>query len=622
MSVVRRAIGRPGAPGSRGLGRAPRVALGLALALVVVLASHPWWLARALGSYLGETSGREVHFDSVRVGLSPALAPRVVMSGVRIANAPWADPSRPFAVLAEVEFEFAWRRHEDRWLVTRMVLRDGEVDLAREADGRRNWRLRDPEDRGPGHFWFQAIEPHRVAIGFHHAAAELVVRTRVTDLVPAEASAEGEALVNRIDVDGRWRGVAFQGGAATGPELTFFESGRWFPARARFELAGVRFEAEGRAADLVRGVQVDVAIRSSGNSLAALRPFVGARYAEPRDFRVEGRLRTDDAAYSLGGARVRVGATDLAGELSWSRRGERRAVSARLSSELTDLADLLWLAGRSPTTAATMPKAARAAEAAASPVAARDAFAGARELDADIVFAAKRFRVAAAPMLQSLSLKALLADGVLAVSDLDVGWGGGHSTGRFGVDLRQHPARGEAHVETRGVRVESLFAASDASRRVTGALRGRVALKASGDNAEALRASVTGTVSAMLIDGTIPSLLDAQMGLEGGKLMRTFFSGSEALALPCAAAVAELGAGRASIRKLVIASANTRITGSGVIDLRDGAIDMALTPEARRPGLFELQKSIRLSGRLPKPEKSLVDRMEPIKVTDCDAVKP
>ncbi|MCE9658115.1 MAG: AsmA family protein [Burkholderiales bacterium] len=621
MSVVTGAIGRPEVP-RRGLRLASRFALGVAFAVVAALVSHPWWLAPALGSYLSGTSGRDVHFDSVRLGLSPALAPRVVMSGVRIANAPWADTSRPFAVLAEVVFEFAWRRHEDRWLVTRMVLRDGEVDLAREADGRRNWRLRDPEDRGPGHFWFQAIEPHRVAIGFRHEAAELVLRTRATDLAPAEASAEGDPLVNRIDVDGGWRGVAFKGSATTGPELTFFESGRWFPARARLEVAGVRLEAEGRAADLFRGVRIDAATTLSGSSLAGFRPFVGARYAEPRDFRIEGRLRTDDATYALGGARVRVGATDLAGELSWSRRGERRAVSARLNSELTDLADLLWLAGRSPATPATVPKAARAAAAAASPVAARDAFAGARELDADIVFAAKRFRVAAAPMLQSLSLKALLAEGVLAVSDLDVGWGGGHSTGRLGLDLRQHPARSEAQIETRGVRVEALFPASDASRRVTGALRGRAALKASGDNAEALRASVSGTVSAMLIDGTIPSLLDAQMGLEGGKLMRTFFSGSEALALPCAAAVAELNAGRASVRNLVLASANTRITGSGVIDLRDGTIDMALTPEAKRPGLFELQKSIRLSGRLPKPEKSLVDRMEPIKVTDCDAVKP
>jgi len=603
-----------------------RLALGVTLALAAVLASHPWWLASWLGSYLSKTSGREVHFDSVRLGLTGTLAPEVVMNGVRIANAPWAtDAGRPFAALGQVVFQFAWHRYEDRWLITRMILRDGEVQLVRQADGRRNWRLRDPEDRGPGHFWFQALEPHRIALRFSHEGADLDLRTRATDLAAAAPAAGGEALVNRIDFDGSWRGVAFKGSADTGPELTFFESARWFPARGHVQVAGARLEADGRAADLFRGLQIDARTRVSGNSLAAFRPFLGARHGEPRAFRVEGRLRTDAEAYALGDARAQVGATDLAGDVSWSRRGERRSVSARLSSDATDLADLLWLAGRgTPASAPPVPpaKEARAVAAAASPVAARDAFAGARELDADLAFHAKRFRAAAVPVLQSLKLKAKLEAGMLAVSDLDVGWGGGHSTGTIGLDLRQHPARAETQLETRAVRVEALFPASDEKHRITGALRGRAALKASGDDPQALRASVSGSVSATLTAGTIPSLLDAQMGLQGGKLVRTLLSGSEPLPLPCAAVSADLNAGIARIRSVVVESANTRTTGSGIVDLRNATIDLMLTPEPKRPGLFELQKSIRLSGPLQKPEKALVDRMEPLKATDCDAGKP
>ena len=153
-------------------------------------------------------------------------------------------------------------------------------------------------------------------------------------------------------------------------------------------------------------------------------------------------------------------------------------------------------------------------------------------------------------------------------------------------------------------------------------LRGRSVLKATGDDVEALRASLSGTVSATLSAGTIPSLLDAQMGLQVGKMVRSFISGSLALPLPCAAVHAELGGGQARIRSLVVDSANTRTTGSGVVDLRDGSIDMKLTPEPKRPGLFELQKSIHLSGRPPKLEKALIDRLEPLKATDCDAGKP
>lgn len=600
------------------------VAFGLLLLLVAVLVSHPWWLAHSLGSYLSKTSEREVHFDKVRLGLTDALTPEVTFEGVRIANAPWGDPGRPFAVLGQAVFQLAWHRQDGRWLVTRMILRDGEVHLLRRADGRRNWRLRDPEDRGPGHFWFQALEPHRVALSFVHDAADLELRTRASDLAPAAAAAtaDGSALVNRVDFDGRWRGVAFKGVADTGYEITFFESGRWFGLRGHAEVAGARLEADGRVADLFRGLRIDARTRVQGNSLAGLSPVLGPRPAEQRAFRAEGRLVADEAGYAFNSARVKVGGSDLAGDIEWSRRGERLGVRAALASDVTDLADLLWLAGKGAPAATPPPKAAQPVAAAASPAAARDRYARARELDADIAFQAKRIRVAAVPLLQSLKLRGKLASGQLALSDLDVGWGGGHSTGTVGLDLRSHPPRSEARLETRGVRLETLFPSSDAKRRVTGMLRIRSDLKAAGDDVEALRASVSGTVSAMLSAGTLPSMLDAQMGLEVGKMMRTLLSGSAALPLPCAAVRAELGAGQARIRSLVVDSANTRTTGSGVVDLRDGSIDMKLTPEPKRPGLLELHKSIRLSGRPPNLEKTLVDRLEPIKATDCDAVKP
>jgi len=591
--------------------------------LVAGIVSHPWWLANSLGAYLSKTSGREVHFDRVRLGLTDALAPEVSFDGVRIADAPWADASRPFAVLGQAVFQLAWQRYEGRWLVTRMILRDGEVHLLRQADGRRNWRLRDPEDRGPGHFWFRSLEPHRIALGFVHEGVAFEWNSRASDLAAADTATSGDnALVNRIDFDGQWRGVAFKGSADAGAELTFFESGRWFPLRGHAEVQGARLEADGRAADLFRGLRIDAATIVSGNSLAGLHPAIGPRPAERRAFRAEGRLLADEAAYAFKAGRAKIGATDLAGDLAWSRRGERPSFSATLASDATDLADLLWLAGKGASTSSLGPPAARAVGAAASPAAARDPFARAREVDGTVAFQAKRFRVAEVPLLQSLKLEARLAAGVLAISGVDVGWGSGHTTGTIGLDLRQRPTRSQAQLETRGVRFEALLPARDEKQRITGVLRAHAAVHALGDDVEALRASLSGTATATLSAGTIPSLLDAQMGLAVGKLMRTFISGNEPLPLPCAAVKAEFGDGQARIRSLVIDSANTRTTGSGVVDLRDGAIDMLLTPEPKRPGLFEVQKSIRLSGRPPKLEKALVDRREPISVTDCDSGKP
>ena len=149
---ARRAMPRPAPmrPGPRRRSRC--VARGLAFdpargRRLAVLASHPWWLARSLGAYLSQTSGREVHFDRVRIGLDDALTPEVVFDGVRIANAPWADASRPFAVLGR-------GRVRVRLAALRRPLAGDENDPARRrgppaAPGGRPPQLAPARSRGP-----------------------------------------------------------------------------------------------------------------------------------------------------------------------------------------------------------------------------------------------------------------------------------------------------------------------------------------------------------------------------------------------------------------------------------------------------------------------------------------
>ena len=598
---------------SRVLGRIAVAFVGL---LFVAIVSHPWWLGPALGRYLTATSGRAVHFDSVRLGLTSSLAPSAHLRGVRIDNAPWAATKEPFAALADVVFVFGWRRFENRHVVTYLRLRDGVVHLELRADGLRNWRLVDPEDRGPGRYWFFSLEAHRATLAFIHHGIDLRFQAAASDAAATAAPAPAESLPTRIDFEGDYRKVAFKGSVVADPLLTFLETDRWFGLRGHAAIDGADLDVDGRASNLFRATRIDVDASLAGHSLAALRPFIGDRYAEPRAFRVQGHLRSDAPRYMLTDAKAHVGATDLAGDLAWSRSGARRAVQAHVKSDAADLADLLWLAGRP---ASSVAKGERVADAVVTPAGGRDSFAAAHDLDADIAFEATRFHVAAWRAVQSLKLKADLAAGQLGVSHLDIGWGGGHSTGRLALDLRQPQASAEATLETRGVRIESVLGAQEEKKRITGALRSRLALRGIGNTPQALRASVSGTLSVSLSDGTISSLLDAELGLEGGKLMRTLISGVEFLPLPCAAATLDVNGGRARIRSLVIDSANTRTTGNGTIDLRDEAIDLVLTPQPKRPGLFELRRSIHLFGHLPKPQRALVERVEPPPGAACDA---
>jgi uncharacterized protein involved in outer membrane biogenesis len=213
------------------------------------------------------------------------------------------------------------------------------------------------------------------------------------------------------------------------------------------------------------------------------------------------------------------------------------------------------------------------------------------------------------PWLQSGRVDASLADGRLTVSRFDVGVGQGHAVGKASVDVASRPPRGDVEVDVSAIRIESLLPAQAAKSLLGGTLQGRAVLRAEGDSAAAVLASATGTVSAFVSGGTISSLLDAKIGLQGGRVVRSMLVGAEPIALRCAAASLELERGIGRIRALAIDTERTRTIGSGTIDLRNEAIDVVLTPEAKQPGLFILDRSIRLHGPLRGPKHELVDRV-------------
>ncbi len=579
--------------------------LAIAALLLATIASQPLWLGPLVSSQLSARSGRAVHVETMWIGLSSALAPVVHFRGLRIDNAPWADSDRPFVALGKAVAVFSWTSVEQRRPVIALwVMADGEVDLERKADGLRNWRLTNPDYRGPGLWKVLAVQGERATARFLHGALDLDLRATLSANPDPAASAGAPAMPTRIEIAGRWRELPFTVDATTGDVLTFLETGQTFPVRGVLASGGARIEIDGVAGDIVRHPVVDAHVALTVPSLAPFAAFVGARPRESKAIRAEGRLRTGEGSYALADATARLGATDLVGEASWTRDSERSVVRARLHSNSTDVADLRWLAGFAPVRA---PVAASQA-AAVSVVAASGVPARARVLDAELSFTARRLHAAGFPALQSGRLDAALADGHLTVSAFDIGIAQGHLTGRASADLHGSPVSAAADVTASGIRVEQFTRDAAGKSRVTGALHGRASLKAQGDSAATLRSGVSGRVSASLVGGTISSLLDAEMGLQGGRILRGLVAGAEPIAIRCGAATLDFERGAGSIRSLALETERTRTTGTGAIDVGRETIDVVLTPEAKQPGLFILDRSIRLHGPLRRPAHELVAR--------------
>jgi len=608
------------------------LAIGVLLLAVILL--QPLWLAPLVGRHLTQSAGRPVHFDRMWISLSSSLQPVVHWRGVRIDNAPWADSTRPFAALASATAVFSWRSIEQhRPVIALLVLRDGEVDLERLADGLRNWRLGNPDDRGPGRFKVLALQAERASLRFRHQAADLDLRARATpieDAAGVAAAASGAAagsgvavdapLTTRVEIEGEWRRLPLTISASTGPALSFLETGSMFPLRGFATAGGARLDLDGRLGDVFREPLADARITLAAPSLASLAAFIESPRRDPRAIRVVGAVKAGDGNYDLALSEARIGATDLEGELGWKRGEQRSTIRAHLKSDSADVADLRWLTGLR-TVAARAAAPATIASAASAPGAAPEL---GRRIDADLGLAARRLRSADLPWLQSAHVDASLVDGQLSVPRFDVGVAQGHVVGQASVDLRERPLRLDVELGLRGVRLEQLLREPGGKERIGGALHGRAQLKASGDSAEALRESAVGSLSLSLVDGTISSLLDAEIGLQGGRIVRGFLTGAEPIAIHCAIAAIELSRGAGRVRTLVVDTERTRTVGSGTVDLARETFDLVLTPEAKRPGLFVLDRSIHLHGPLRQPARELVTRVDPGPgpARGCPAAKP
>ena len=150
----------------------------IGVALVALLWAFDWnWFRPRLEHYLAEKSQRSVRIGDLHLSLSAAFDPTLRLRGVRIENAPWAD-ARPFIDAGELRATFLLSSLIDkRPVISRLVVIDADIDLERQVDGLRNWRLIHPDDRGPTRVRLMSIEAIRSKIRFAHRALEIDVQT-------------------------------------------------------------------------------------------------------------------------------------------------------------------------------------------------------------------------------------------------------------------------------------------------------------------------------------------------------------------------------------------------------------------------------------------------------------
>jgi len=592
----------------RVLGFKTKILLGAGLAVALTLALFNWnWLRPSLERHLSEKSQRQVKIGELQVELGFSFEPTVRLRRLYIENAPWADTKRPLVVAGEASFTLALKTlWDEQRVVSRIVLKDAEVDLERLPDGLRNWRLREPDNRGPGRYKVLAVETHRSSIRFAHRGIDLDVAGVSTRAQSAEPGAQPDpALTTRIDFDGKYRGAAFAGAVLTSDLLTIEETGRSFPLRGHATSGNTRVDAEGTFADLLTLSTIDARVRIAGPSLAKLQPFVDLNLAS-RPYQADARLRKNGNNYAVEQLRAKIGATDIAGELSYrgdtdGEGSERPLLRATLRSESADLADLDVVgrpAAKETASARMFPRSALGAE-------------RIKAFDAHVSIVARKLESAAMPALESLKFTADLDDGILKVKLIALGLVGGRAIGALTLDANREPPSSHLAIDFRGMRLDQLLPTLALAGVSSGSLNANVQLSGRGNSLAALVGSATGSTSLTVLEGRISNLLDAKLGLDFGKVLRLMFSGDRAIVVHCAAIAFDFSNGLGKARAILLDTDQTRIDGNGTLNLRDETLDVLLDPTQKKPGLLSLHSVIRVHGALQHPVFALEENAGP-----------
>lgn len=603
-------------------GRTTSVLLGLLVVLAIGVALFDWnWFRHPLERYLIHRSHRAIRIGDLHVDLGFSLEPTVRVRDVYIENAPWAN-KRPVAVAGEASFTFSLKSvWEGRAVISRLVLIDADVDLERQVDGLRNWRLLNPEDRGPGRVKVLRMEPHRTKIRIIRRDIDLdVVATA------SEAGANGQppdaSRPTRIDFKGEFGGTEFSGQILTGALLTFLETGESFPVRGHASTGTSRIDVDGTVADLFKPSAIDAKVRLAGSSLSNLHLFI--RASRPYQFESHVRKAKDNTSFTE--VRGKIGSTDLAGEFSVALNKTRPMLRAALRCESANLSDLGSLVGAGPSLDKAADQEKEAPDEAgpaqkdsrpdySKPGTPKLLFSDRafnaellKSLNAHVILDVRKLKAVKLPELKSLRVTADLNDGVLALKPIDIGLAGGHVVGLFTFDGQQLSSH--ARMELKDMRLERLLDRLPKGAKSAGSLKGHIDLKGQGNSVAKILASSSGSIEVSMEGGRISNLLDAELGLNAGKILRLLITGDRVIGIHSAVVAFDFKQGLGKSKTILLDTDQTHTEGAGIINLRDETIDVLLTPHPKKPRILSLHSSIRVHGSIRQPKFSLQGKAE------------
>lgn len=581
------------------------VVAGVALAIL-----WDWnWFKAPLAARLSLAADRSVTIDgplAVRLG----RVTHVRLQGLAVANEEGFSGdhlARAEAIDLAIEVMPLLR---GRLVLQRVAVTHPDLNLVRHKDGAGNWNLgrAQPESRSDGAerdelpiIRLLTIDGGQIA--FTDESRDMTLKGSIGAIGQSDEDAPRVDLKVEGTLGGRPLKIAIDGGSI----MLLKDTREPYPFMIDALLSETHVKIDGAAIEPMKLQKVEAKVQAEGPNVADLFPLFGIPAPETPPFSITADLKRDTENYEITNLKGRIGDSDIAGDMSVDPRGKRLSVKGKLHSKMLDFDDIGPVLGLPPATSegeTASPAQKRQAEAYRKSDRvfpdAKLSLEKVRAVDAELVYSADKINAPGAP-LEGVAVTVSLKDAVLQLTPLRVGIAGGRVDARIRIDARQDVVATTSDIRFNGFDLKQFFAAAPIKDAAQGEMYGRIQLAGRGNSIREMLAAADGQIGMVVDKGVISNLLLELIGLDVAESLGILATKDKPVALSCFVVDMEVTKGEAKSRAIVLDSADTTVTATGAVNLKDERMDITVTPHPKDVSLLSVRAPVHARGLLKKP---------------------
>jgi AsmA family protein len=551
---------------------------------------------------LSRLAGHQINIDGT-LSVHWGAPTRITADRIRVANAPWGSRLN-MLVAQHVEIELfpasfvLGRRHLPLIAVDHALLL-----LERARSGETNWAsvltfvatVATGGKGGAPIIDHLALRDSRLQFHDMASGAETDMTANAVELQSLAASetarltADGRFQQLPIRLEGTARSLA--GGAPGAPGYAIELDGT---------LAESNIAAHGTLDGLLAPKRAELDLHAGGRNLQQIAAAFGVPLPSlPDFFRTEGRLSGGGGNWTIAIASLKLGHSDLAGELAIDTRRKAPYFRATLTSSLIDSADFIGFLGLIPpaSSAPRNPKDGPPMVVPATPAAVKELLG----FDADLSLSvdAKRFAATLGPPLDGLSATLQLRGGVLTVQKLQFGLAGGTAAISLTLDARPEAPTLGLDLDARKVDLRRLVREArlpPAFQETAGTGASYVHLRSSGHSLREFLGHMDGEAGVFVADGQFDPVLKRFAAPDVLQAVGLEVDRGKPVPVACLVAQFDLRDGVATARTLMLDTEPSVLVGTGNFNFAAETIYLDLTPHHKHFDPLNLGAPIELRG--------------------------